>query len=70
MELNNQSETDILQEEYNKKVFLNALKTGKVSTRKGLGRRIYLLCGLDPYTVPPSEVSVWEGILSIVFRTP
>lgn len=53
-------ESDI-QEEYNKKIFINALKTGKVSSRRGLGRRIYLLCGLDPYSVPPSDTSDWNG---------
>ena len=63
MESNNQSESDIVQEEYNKRIFINALKTGKVSTiRRGLGRRIYLLCGLDPYIIPPSDTSDWDGI--------
>lgn len=63
MELNSKTESDIIQEDYNKRIFLNALKTGKVSTlRKGLGRRIYLLCGLDPYNVPPAECSEWDGL--------
>ena len=53
-------ESDI-QEAYNKRVFLKSLKDGKVPERKGLGKRLWLLCKFDADKTPPSTVYNNQG---------
>jgi len=44
-------ESDI-EEVYNRNLFINTLKNGRAPKRKNLGRRLWLLAGLDPYNIP------------------
>ena len=39
--------SNTITEEYKKKQFLNAIKTGRIAKRVGLGTRIFLLAGID-----------------------